>query len=202
MKQFKTKIKKDFITLVNSAVASLDTSTKVSSYSARSLHGFMTKGAKEIINESFSKDFGQYNYKPIGAIYNPSLSQEFTFSFDQESSKKRKKGRPQKLANIDSAEVYKKYLEIRSDMSKVVKELKILRRENLKKQLLREKIPEISVKHQIPNRIYEQEINRIKPYTTYSLSMFLTMKYFGIEKTLLSNSITQAKKIQLLRIKR
>ena len=202
MGDFKTKIKKDLNTLVNSAVASLDTPTKVSSHSAHSLHGFMTKGAKEIINENFSKNLGQYNYKPIGAIHNPSLSQEFTFSFDQESSKKRKKGRPQKLANINNVEVYKKYLEIRSDMSKVVKELKILRRENLKKQLLREKIPEISVKHQIPNRIYEQEINRIKPYTTYSLSMFLTMKYFGIEKTLLSNSITQAKKIQLLRIKR
>ena len=195
MGDFKTKIKKDLNTLVNSAVASLDTPTKVSSYSAHSLYGFMTKGAKEIINESFSKDFGQYNYKPIGAIHNPSLSQEFTSSFDQESSKKRKKGRPQKLPNIDSVEVYKKYLEIKSDMSKVVKELKILRRENLKKQLLREKIAEISVKHQIPNRIYEQEINRIKPHTTYSLSMFLTMKYFGIEKTLLSNSITQAKKI-------
>ena len=61
MSDFKTKIKKDFITLVNSAVASLDTSTKVSSYSAHSLYGFMTKGAKEIINENFSKNLDQYN---------------------------------------------------------------------------------------------------------------------------------------------
>src|SRR6056300_658860 len=185
MSDFKTKIKKDFITLVNSAVASLDTSTKVSSYSAHSLYGFMTKGAKEIINENFSKNLDQYNYKPISAIHNPSLSQEFTFSFNQESSKKRKKGRPQKLPNIDSVEVYKKYLEIKSDVSKVVKELKQYRRESLKKEYLREKIADISVKHQIPNRIYEQEIDRVKSYTTYSLSMFLTMKYFGIEKTLL-----------------
>jgi len=194
MSDFKTKIKKDFITLVNSAVASLDTSTKVSSYSAHSLYGFMTKGAKEIINENFSKNLDQYNYKPISAIHNPSLSQEFTFSFNQESSKKRKKGRPQKLPNIDSVEVYKKYLEIKSDVSKVVKELKQYRRESLKKEYLREKIADISVKHQIPNRIYEQEIDRVKSYTTYSLSMFLTMKYFGIEKTLLSNFITEAKK--------
>ena len=194
MSDFKTKIKKDFITLVNSAVASLDTSTKVSSYSAHSLYGFMTKGAKEIINENFSKNLDQYNYKPISAIHNPSLSQEFTFSFNQESSKKRKKGRPQKLPNIDSREVYKKYLEIKRDVSKVVKELKQYRRESLKKEYLREKIADISVKHQIPNRIYEQEIDRIRSYTTYSLSMFLTMKYFGIERTLLSNFITEAKK--------
>ena len=194
MSDFKTKIKKDFITLVNSAVASLDTSTKVSSYSAHSLYGYMTKRAKEIINENFSKNLDQYNYKPISAIHNPSLSQEFTFSFNQESSKKRKKGRPQKLPNIDSREVYKKYLEIKRDVSKVVKELKQYRRESLKKEYLREKIADISVKHQIPNRIYEQEIDRIRSYTTYSLSMFLTMKYFGIERTLLSNFITEAKK--------